>query len=94
MNLIRIDELKQELKELEKKYKKKCPIMRGSITCMGTKNKQPYFSLSLKGKTKVIYLGDKRAKIAKKYIQNYKETEVLINEMTLIQMEILKLSPK
>jgi len=46
--------------------------------------------LSLKGKTKVIYLGDKRAKIAKKYVENYKKSIELIDQMTLIQMEILK----
>ncbi len=84
--------LKKELKLLEQKYKKLTPIMRGSITYMGTKNKQPYFSLSLKGKTKVIYLGDKRAKVAQKHIENYKKATESINEMTLIQMEILKLS--
>ncbi len=43
---------------------------------------------------KVIYLGDKRAKIAQKYVENYKYSEELVNEMTLIQMEILKLSRK
>lgn len=84
------NELKMTLKKLEKEYKKTVPVMRGSITLMGTKNKQPYFSLSLKGKTKVIYLGDKRAKIAKKYVENYKKSIELIDQMTLIQMEILK----
>ncbi len=82
--------MNNELKKLEKEYKKTVPVMRGSITFMGTKNKQPYFSLSLKGKTKVIYLGDKRAKIAKKYVENYKKSIELIDQMTLIQMEILK----
>jgi hypothetical protein len=57
---------------------------------MGTKNKQPYFSLSLKGKTKVIYLGNCRAKIAQKYVDNYKTATELIDKMTLIQMQILK----
>ena len=52
MNIEEINELKLELKRLEREYKKARPIMRGSITYMGTKNKQPYFSLSLKGKTK------------------------------------------
>ena len=82
--------MNNELKKLEKEYKKTVPVMRGSITFMGTKNKQPYFSLSLKGKTKVIYLGDKRAKIVKKYVENYKKSIELIDQMTLIQMEILK----
>lgn len=90
MNKEKINELKMELKRLENEYRKIRPIMRGSITYMGTKNKQPYFSLSLKGKTKVIYLGDKRAKIAKKYVKNYKRATELIDQMTLTQMQILK----
>ena len=90
MNKEKINELKRELKRLENEYRKIRPIMRGSITYMGTKNKQPYFSLSLKGKTKVIYLGDKRAKIAKKYVKNYKSATELIDQMTLVQMQILK----
>jgi hypothetical protein len=90
MNKEEINELKMELKRVKSEYKRTRPIMRGSITYMGTKNKQPYFSLSLKGKTKVIYLGDKRAKIAKKYVENYKRATELIDQMTLIQMQILK----
>jgi hypothetical protein len=70
VNAKEINELKLELKRLEREYKKARPVMRGSITYMGTKNKQPYFSLSLKGKTKIIYLGDRRAKIAQKYCNN------------------------
>jgi hypothetical protein len=64
--------------------------MRGSITYMGIKNKQPYFSLNLKGKTKVIYIGSRRAKIAKKHVENYKKAITLIDQITLIQMQILK----
>ncbi len=64
--------------------------MRGSVTYMGTKNKQPYFSISLKGKTKIIYLGDKRAKVARKHVENYKKSAEIIDKMTLIQMEIFK----
>ena len=90
MNIEEINELKLELKRLEREYKKARPIMRGSITYMGTKNKQPYFSLSLNGKTKVIYLGNKRARIAQKYVDNYKTATELIDKMTLIQMQILK----
>lgn len=90
MNELQKEELKLKLKKLESEFKKCRPIMRGSITYMGIKNKQPYFSLSLKGKTKVIYLGDKRAKIARKYVGNYKRATELIDQMTLIQMQMLK----
>jgi hypothetical protein len=84
------EELKLKLKELEREFRKCRPVMRGSVTYMGDRNKQPYFSLSLKGKTKIIYLGDKRAKIAKKYVENHKRAVELIDQMTLIQMQILK----
>jgi hypothetical protein len=87
-----IIELKKELRKLEKEYKKLLPVMRGSVTYMGTKNKQPYFSISLKGKTKIIYLGDKRAKVARKHVENYKKSAEIIDKMTLIQMEIFKKS--
>jgi len=87
-----IMELKKKLRKLEKEYRKILPIMRGSVTYMGTKNKQPYFSISLKGKTKIIYLGDKRAKVARKYVENYKKSTEIIDKMTLIQMEIFKKS--
>ena len=90
MDIKEINELKLELKRLEREYKKARPVMWGSITYMGTKNKQPYFSLSLKGKTKVIYLGDRRAKIAQKYVDNYKTSTELIDKITLIQMQIIK----
>jgi hypothetical protein len=41
------------------------PVMRGSVTVMGTRHRQPYFSVSIKGKTRLIYLGEKRAEIAR-----------------------------
>lgn len=83
-------ELKRDLKKLHKKLGLIGPIMRGSVTIMGDKNKQPYFSVSLKGKTKVIYLGDKRAKIANKYVDNYRKVLGIIDEMTKINMELFK----
>ncbi len=85
-----ISELKKKLKILQKELRSVGPIMRGSVTIMGDKNKQPYFSVSKKGKTKVIYLGDKRAKVAEKYVENYRRVLEIIDEMTIINMEILK----
>ena len=66
------------------------PLMRGSVTMMGKRHKQPYFSVSVKGKTKVIYLGSNRAKKAKKYTDNYRRLMELVEEMTLLNMERLK----
>lgn len=90
----RIIEISQEIKALQVKLRKIGPVMRGSVTIMGKKNKQPYFSVSMGGKTKVVYLGDKRAKKAKKYTENYKEMMAITDEMTLLQMELLKLEGK
>ena len=67
------------------------PIMRGSVTMMGKRHKQPYFSVNVKGKTKVIYLGSNRAKKAEIYVQNYKRLMELVEEVTLLNMELLKL---
>jgi hypothetical protein len=87
----RKNELKRELKQLKCDLKKVGPVMRGSVTIMGTKNKQPYFSVSMGGKTKTVYLGDKRAVKARKYVDNYKTMIVLIDKMTLAHMELMKL---
>ncbi len=66
------------------------PVMRGSVTTMGTRHKQPYFSVSIKGKTQLIYLGNDRADIAKRYVAKYKRLMKLVDEMTLLQMRLLK----
>ena len=58
---------------------------------MGTRHKQPYFSVSMKGKTKVMYLGSNRAKTAEEYAGNYKRLMELVEEMTVLNMQLLKL---
>jgi len=85
-----ISEFKKKLKILQKELRSAGSIMRGTVTIMGDKNKQPYFSVSIKGKTKVMYLGNKRAKVAEKYVENYRRVLEIIDEMTRINMEILK----
>jgi hypothetical protein len=45
---------------------------------------------SAKGKTKLIYLGKERAKRARQYEQNYKALAKLVDEMTLVNMELLR----
>ena len=64
--------------------------MRGTIVYIGTRNKQYYFSLNKNKKTKLIYLGNKRVKQAKEYSDNYKKLVDIIEEMTNINMELLK----
>lgn len=89
--------MKSEKKEMEKQLNQLLveiqgigPVMRGSVTMMGKRHKQPYFSVSIKGKTKVIYLGRNRAKKAKQYADNYGRLMELVEEMTMLNMEILK----
>ena len=69
------------------------PVMRGSVTVMGTRHKQPYFSVSLKGRTQLIYLGEQRAEIARQYVANHRRLSELIDEMTLLHMRLLKHTP-
>ena len=87
-------EIAKEIKVLQARIRKLGPVMRGSVTIMGKKNKQPYFSVSMRGKTKVVYLGDKRAAKAKIYTENYKVMMEIIDERTLLQRELLKLEGK
>jgi hypothetical protein len=83
--------LNKELDSLINEVKELGPMMRGSVTLMGKKNKQPYFSVGIKGKTKVMYLGDKRAKVAQSYSDNYKKMLEIVDKMTIINMQLLKL---
>jgi len=85
-----INELKKRLKELEKKIGKIGHIMRGSVVVIGTKNKQPYFSLNKNKKTKIIYLGKQREEKAREYSDNYKKLVEIVEEMTEINMMLLK----
>ena len=85
-----IKELKNRLKILEKKLGSLGPIMRGSVVVLGAKNKQPYFSLNKNKKTKIIYLGKQRESKAREYSDNYKKLNEIVEEMTEINMILLK----
>jgi hypothetical protein len=80
----RADELRKELGGLG-------PLMRGSVVVIGTRNKQPYFSVNIKRKTHLVYLGRRREKKAKQYSQNYRRLQEIVEEMTLLNMRLLKL---
>ena len=86
----RQEKIEKEINELMEEVKALGPMMRGSVTIMGTKNKQPYFSVGVRGKTKIIYLGEKRALLAKAYLKNYKRMLAIIEKMTVLNMELLK----
>ena len=84
------NDLEDELSLLHEEVNKMGLMMRGSITFMGKKNKQPYFSLGIKGKTKTMYLGNKRAELARVYTNNYKRMLEIVERMTVINMALLK----
>ena len=84
-------EIMRKISSLQKEIQNLGPLMRGSVTLMGKKNKQPYFSVGIQKKTRVIYLGDKRAEKANEFVANHKKLLEIVDEMTLLNMELLKL---
>jgi len=66
------------------------PVMRGSVVVIGTRNKQPYFSLNKDKRTRPIYLGQKRVACARQYSKNYRRLLAIVEEMTILNMELLK----
>jgi len=85
-----LEKMKRRVKALQKQLGQLGPVMRGSVVVIGTRNKQPHFSLNKNKKTHLIYLGKKREDKAREYSQNYKNLLEIIEEMTLINMELLK----
>ena len=79
----RVQKLQEELGQIG-------PVMRGSVVVIGTRNKQPYFSLNKDKRTRLIYLGQKRIALARAYSQNYKRLLAIVEEMTILNMELLK----
>ncbi len=85
-----LTKMKRRVKTLQSQLGKIGPVMRGSIVVIGTRNKQPYFSLNKNKKTRLIYLGKKREAKARKYSRNYKKLLEIVEEMTIINMTLLK----
>ncbi len=83
--------LKSRVNELRKELRVLGPLMRGSLVVIGTRNKQPYFSVNIQRKTRLVYLGRRREKKAKEYSQNYRRLQEIVEEMTLLNMRLLKL---
>ena len=80
----RVQKLQEELGQIG-------PVMRGSVVVIGTRNKQPYFSLNKNKRTRLIYLGQTRIARAKEYSQNYKRLLAIVEEMTILNMALIKL---
>ena len=87
------DTMRRRIGTLQKKLGQVGPVMRGSVVVIGTRNKQPYFSLNKDKRTRLIYLGQKRVACAQKYSKNYKRLLVIVEEMTMLNMELLKRNP-
>ena len=85
-----IQESKKRLKALRKEMTELGPVMRGSVVVIGTRNKQPYFSLNKNKRTRLIYLGQKRLARAQQYSRNYKRLLAIVEEMTILNMESLR----
>ena len=82
--------LKRRLDTLQKRLADLGPVMRGSVVVIGTRNKQPYFSLNKNKNTKLIYLGKKREARAREYSDNYSKLREIVEEMTELNMILLK----
>ena len=80
----------RRVKTLQKQLGTLGPVMRGSVVIIGTRNKQPYFSLNKNKKTCLIYLGKEKEETARQYSRNYKKLLEIVEEMTIINMTLLK----
>jgi len=85
-----IAESKRRLRALEKQLGKLAPLMRGSIVTNGAKHPQSYFSLNKDKRTYLIYLGEGRLEKAKLLSTNYKRLLEIVEEMTILNMNLLK----
>ena len=90
MDKLEIAKMKRRVKKLQKQLGELGPVMRGSVVVIGTRNKQSYFSLSKDKKTHLIYLGKKRETRAQEYSDNYKKLLDIVEEMTILNMTLLK----
>ena len=52
--------MQRQVRKLQEELGQLGPVMRGSVVVIGTRNKQPYFSLNKDKRTRLIYLGQKR----------------------------------
>lgn len=86
----KISEMKRRVKTLQRRLGQVGPVMRGTVVWLGAPRKQPYFSLNKEGKTRLIYLGKKREPAARQLSANYKALLLIVEEMTVLNMELLR----
>ncbi|MBN1979922.1 MAG: hypothetical protein JW795_00205 [Chitinivibrionales bacterium] len=92
MNTNKLAQLKKRREELLEELRTIGPVVRGSIVRLGAR-KQIYLSMGKDKKTTLLYLGESRLDRAQQYSDNYKRLQAIVEEMTLLNMEILKLTP-
>ncbi len=85
-----VDVMHRRVRKLQQDLGQLGPLMRGSVVVIGTRYKQPYFSLNKDKRTRLIYLGRKRVAIARQYSRNYKRLLAIVEEMTMLNMELIK----
>ncbi|MDA0577899.1 MAG: hypothetical protein O3B24_07360 [Verrucomicrobia bacterium] len=90
MTTTEIRKARQQLVRLTRQLAAIGPAMRGTVVRIGTRNKQFYFSLNKDKKTRLIYLGRQREPIARRFSANYKKLLAIAEEMTVLNMELLK----
>ena len=89
-NAIEQRKMKRRIRALQNKLEKLGPFMRGTVVVIGTRNKQAYFSLNTDQQTRLLYLGKKREPQARRLSTAYKRLLEIIEEMTALNMELLK----
>lgn len=82
--------MQRRVRRLHEELGRLGPLMRGSVVMIGTRNKQPYFSLNKDKRTRLIYLGHKRVALARERSKNYKRLLAIVEEMTILNMELIK----
>jgi hypothetical protein len=90
METKKMKEIRRKVRALHKEMSKVGPVMRGTVVVIGTRNKQPYFSLNKDKRTRLIYLGRRKEGLAREYSENYRRLLNLVEEMTVLNMEFLK----
>jgi hypothetical protein len=79
----------RRLKILHRELANLGPLMRGSVFVQGSPNRL-LFSFNKDGKTHLLYLGKSRETRAREYSSNYKKLLEIVEEMTIINMQLLK----
>lgn len=90
MTKAEIGKAKRRRQHLHKRLAAMGLLMRGTVVRIGTRNKQFYFSVNKDKKTRLIYLGNQREPLARRLSKNYKELLAIVEEMTALNMDLLK----